>query len=404
IGAILMLVFQVISLEFAVKSISLDVIGFLFGIFSIVTALDRSGMLKLIAIRMLTRAKEVNSLLLIFVLGMGILSAFLVNDTIALLGIPLIIYISKHIGIRSVVLLISLAFGISVGSTMTPIGNPQNLLIAIQSGISLPFTTFIIHLTIPTLINLFLTYMILRIYFRKDLSTVEMKRTLSTAANSAGEESVSLSIIQNAYLAKTSALILLLTIAGFIISEFLHLLHIADIRLSVIALLGAAALYLINGGNRIDILKNVDYSVLVFFAAMFVVTSSLWSSGVISTIMSYIPSPNPNDFVQSNTIISIVSILLSQILGNVLFVALYNLVMFHNGFTGDAHIAQWMMLASASTIAGNLTILGAASNIIISDVAEAKDLKSFTFFEFLKIGSLVTVVNIIIYYLFIVIF
>ena len=139
------------------------------------------------------------------------------NDTIALLGIPLIIYISKHIGIRPVVLLISLAFGISVGSTMTPIGNPQNLLIAIQSGISLPFTTFIIHLTIPTLINLFLTYMILRIYFSKDLSTVEMKRTWSIAANSVGEESVSLSIIQNAYLAKTSGIILLLTIAGFII-------------------------------------------------------------------------------------------------------------------------------------------------------------------------------------------
>ena len=289
---------------------------------------------------------------------------------------------------------------------MTPIGKPQNLLIAIQSGISLPFTTFIVHLTIPTLINLFLTYMILRIYFRKDLSTVEMTRiyqdkksTLTTTANSVDEKSVSVSIIQNAHLAKTSSVILLLTIAGYIISEFLHLLHIADIRLSVIALLGAAVLYLINGGNRIDILKNVDYSVLVFFAAMFVVTSALWSSGAISMIMSHIPSPNPNNFVQSNTIISVVSILLIQILSNVPFVALYNLVMLNHGFAGDAHISQWMMLASASTIAGNLTILGAASNIIISDVAEAKGVKSFTFFEFLKIGSLVTVVNIIIYYL-----
>jgi Na+/H+ antiporter NhaD/arsenite permease-like protein len=106
--------------------------------FSIVTALERAGVLKLIAIRMLTRAKDVNSLLLIFVLGMGILSAFLVNDTIALLGIPLIIYISKHIRIRPVVLLISLAFSIFIGSTMTPIGNPQNLLIAIQSGMHIP--------------------------------------------------------------------------------------------------------------------------------------------------------------------------------------------------------------------------------------------------------------------------
>jgi Na+/H+ antiporter NhaD/arsenite permease-like protein len=69
------------------------------------------------------------------------------------------------------------------------------------------------------------------------------------------------------------------------------------------------------------------------------------------------------------------------------FVALYNLVMLNNGFTGDAHTSQWMMLASASTIAGNLTILGAASNIIISDVAEARGLKSFTYFEFLDWSS-----------------
>ena len=132
IGAILMLVFQVITLESALKSINLDVIGFLFGMFSIVTALDKSGVLRLVAIKMISRANNLDSLLMIFVVGMGILSAFLVNDTIALLGIPLIVYISKQVGIRPVVLLIALAFGISVGSTMTPIGNPQNLLIATE--------------------------------------------------------------------------------------------------------------------------------------------------------------------------------------------------------------------------------------------------------------------------------
>ena len=60
--------------------------------------------------------------------------------------------------------------------------------------------------------------------------------------------------------------------------------------------------------------------------------------------------------------------------------------MLNNGFGGDAHVSQWMMLASASTIAGNLTILGTASNIIIIDVAESKNVKTFTFFEFFKIG------------------
>jgi Na+/H+ antiporter NhaD/arsenite permease-like protein len=75
-------------------------------------------------------------------------------------------------------------------------------------------------------------------------------------------------------------------------------------------------------------------------------------------------------------------------------------VLLNNGFAGDAHISQWMMLASASTIAGNLTILGAASNIIIIDVAESKNIKAFTFIEFVRAGALVTFVNIAVYYLF----
>jgi Na+/H+ antiporter NhaD/arsenite permease-like protein len=162
----------------------------------------------------------------------------------------------------------------------------------------------------------------------------------------------------------------------------------------------AAGISTYYSNDRKDIFKNVDYSVLVFFAAMFVVTSALWASGAISMIMSHIPSPDANNFVQSNTIISVVSILLSQILSNVPFVALYNFVMLNNGFGGNSHISQWMVLASASTIAGKLTILGAASNIIIIDVAESRNIKAFTFFEIFKIGILITLGNIVIYYLF----
>ncbi len=169
IGAILMLGFQIIGLENAIKSVQLDVIMFLFGMFSIVSALERSGMLKLFAVKMLSKSKTPNSLLMMFVVGMGLLSAFLVNDAIALVGIPLVIYISKHLAMRPNVLLIALAFGITIGSVMTPIGNPQNLIIALQSGISLPLVNFLKFLAIPTLINLFLTYFILKIYFKKDL-------------------------------------------------------------------------------------------------------------------------------------------------------------------------------------------------------------------------------------------
>lgn len=170
IGAVLMITFQIMSIETAIKSINLDVIGFLFGMFSIVSALDMSGVLRVIGIKMLSKTNSSPDLILmVFVVGMGLLSAFLVNDTIAILGIPLIVVISKQIGIRPQVLLIALSFGITIGSTMTPIGNPQNLLIAFQSGIPIPFLTFIKVLGIPTLINLFVTFFILKIYFKKDL-------------------------------------------------------------------------------------------------------------------------------------------------------------------------------------------------------------------------------------------
>src|SRR3954469_2406089 len=90
IGAGLLVGLQVISIEDAFRAINLDVIIFLFGMFSIVSALDRSGVLKYAAAKMLDKANgNVNLILLVFVIGLGILSAFLVNDTITLLGIPL---------------------------------------------------------------------------------------------------------------------------------------------------------------------------------------------------------------------------------------------------------------------------------------------------------------------------
>ena len=73
---------------------------------------------------------------------------------------------------------------------------------------------------------------------------------------------------------------------------------------------------------------------------------------------------NNGNVIKNNAIISVVSVTLSQILSNVPFVALYNNVMINNGLNAN-DVSEWMMLAAASTIAGNLTIFGAASNIII---------------------------------------
>jgi Na+/H+ antiporter NhaD/arsenite permease-like protein len=404
IGAGLMVGLQAISIEDAVKAINLDVIIFLFSMFSIVSALDRSGVLRFVAAKMLSKANDnANSILLVFVIGLGIFSAFLVNDTIALLGIPLVIHISRQIGVRPTVLFIALAFGISIGSVMTPIGNPQNLLIAIKSGISLPFLTFIKWLIIPTILNLFLTYFILKVYFKKEFLKVSIHVNDDSKIITIKEDDlVSTNVITNPCLARTSVIILVLTIAGFIVSEILqYIFHVTFFNISVIAALGAIALYALSNERR-ELLYNIDYSVLVFFAAMFVFTAALWTSGLIPDIMSKIsnPSPGHNNTISNNAVISIVSVAFSQILSNVPFVALYNNVMIDNGFNAD-DVSEWMMLAAASTIAGNLTIFGAASNVIIIEAAESRSVKAFSYSEFLKIGSIVTVTNLLVYYLFI---
>ncbi|MRN60661.1 MAG: citrate transporter [Nitrosopumilales archaeon] len=406
IGAAVMIGLQVISLEDAFKAINLDVIIFLFGMFSIVSALDKSGVLKFVAVKMLSKAgNDLNSILLVFVIGFGIISAFLVNDTIALLGIPLIVHISRQISIRPTVLFIALAFGISIGSVMTPIGNPQNLLIAIKSNIPLPFLTFLRWLFIPTIVNLFLTYFILKVYFKEELSKVPHNRVGDGEKVMDNDEQLLLTnAITNPRLAKISVIILLFTVAGFVISEVLQFLfHVVYFSISVIAVLGATAIYAFSRERR-ELMYNVNYSVLVFFAAMFVFTSALWTSGLIPEIMMHIPNPvannnNNDNVIRNNAIISVVSVTLSQILSNVPFIVLYNNVMINNGFNAD-DVSQWMMLAAASTIAGNLTIFGAASNIIIIEAAESRGVKAFSFFEFLKIGSMVTASNLIIYYLF----
>ena len=278
-----------------------------------------------------------------------------------------------------------------------------------KSSTIMIIATIVKWLFIPTIINLFLTYFILKVYFKGELSKVHYNQSGNgekVMDNGTNDEQLLLTnVITNPRLAKISIIILLFTIAGFVISEALQFLyHVVYFSISVIAVLGATALYAFSRERR-ELLYKVNYSVLIFFAAMFVFTSALWTSGLIPEILMHIPNPvannnnNNDNVIKNNAIISVVSVTLSQILSNVPFVALYNNVMINNGLNAN-DVSEWMMLAAASTIAGNLTIFGAASNIIIIEAAESRGVKTFSFIEFLKIGSVVTASNIIIHYVF----
>jgi Na+/H+ antiporter NhaD/arsenite permease-like protein len=233
IGAIFMVITQTISIQQVIGAINFHVIGFLFGMFSIMSALDKSGVLQSFALRMISKSKNSPSTLLaIFIIGMGLLSAFLVNDTVAILVVIIAIVIRQIKRLNLLVLLIGLAFGISIGSTMTPIGNPQNLLISLQSGIDAPLTKFLIVLGLPTVISLLVTTILLKFYFKNKilLSDVEeeeeeqQQQQIQSSVNTLDSTTLKNpieSIIKDTKYAKISIFALFITIIGFILTDII---------------------------------------------------------------------------------------------------------------------------------------------------------------------------------------
>jgi Na+/H+ antiporter NhaD/arsenite permease-like protein len=381
LGAVAVLVTGQISPAEALTAINLDVILFLFGMFVVGQALEESGYLSHLSSRLFGRAKTVDSLLLLIMFGAGLLSAFLMNDTLAIIGTPVMLEIARKTGIRPKLLLLSLAFSVTIGSVMSPIGNPQNLLVAINGDIPSPFITFLRYLAVPTLVNLFLTYLILRFFYRGHLKN----EPLTYSADPVTDQAL-------AGLSKVSLIIIVVLVLAKIIVSLLGL--DIDFRLTYIALVAALPIILLSP-HRLGIVRRIDWTTLIFFAAMFVLMQSVWDSGYFQNAMA-----NLQLNLQSIGIIMAVSIALSQLISNVPLVALYLPVLSHLG----AATKEMMALAAGSTIAGNLSILGAASNVIIIQNAEKKAGETLTFWEFVRIGIPLTAVNALVYWLFFLLF
>jgi len=279
------------------------------------------------------------------------------------------------------ILLLSLAFAVTIGSVMSPIGNPQNLLIAIHGDVPNPFVTFLKYLLVPTLVNLLLAYLLLRLFYRKYFHSQPLEYAMEPIKDT-----------RLASLSRISLILLVILIAAKI-GTVLAGLDI-DFRLTYIAL-AAALPIIVFLPKRPGILKRLDWFTLIFFAAMFVFMQSVWDSGFFQ---SAIKATNLN--LTSTGMILGVSVVLSQLLSNVPLVALYLPVLTQAG----ALTKGMMALAAGSTIAGNLTILGAASNVIIIQNAEKRGGSTLTFMEFIKIGVPLTIVNVAVYWSFLMIF
>ena len=372
-GALVVMAAGEISGPNALKAIDFNVMLFLFGMFVVGQALVASGYLYALAYVLFNRMTSVPQLVCGILFGAALSSALLMNDTLAIIGTPLVLRLAREHNINSRLLLLTLAYAITIGSVMSPIGNPQNFLIAGQGGLSEPFLVFFKALAVPTLLNLIVTYLILRLVYRQQF----------TAAMPLAHNPVKLLDKNLAKLARASLFLLVGLIALNIILSAMH--STVRLELSHIAIIAALPPILFSS-TRLNLLKSLDWPTLLFFAAMFVLMSSVWQTGIVQQQV--------NDLHMDLTTVPAIMLLsasLSQLISNVPLVALYLPMLTHPS------PESLMALAAGSTIAGNLLILGAASNVIIIQHAE-KHQAGLGFFEFARVGIPLGFINLLIYW------
>lgn len=370
-GAVLVTVSGSISPTDAWRAIDFEIIVFLFGMFVLGTALVESGLLSHYVRRLLGNAKTGSALVVRLLLAAGFASALLMNDTLAIAAAPIALNLARRYSLSVPLLLLALAFAITIGSVMSPIGNPQNLLIALQGGVDPPFLKFAYYLGVPTLLNLVVAFYVLRAFYPESF-----RIPLSTAV---ADDPI------DPMLARLARWGLALVVAA-IVTKVLAVGVGVEINLSAIALAGAAPVVLFSG-ERWRLIKRVDWQTLVFFCSMFVLMASVWQTGFFQRAVMQIDAPITNIF----SVFS-VSVLLSQLISNVPLVALYQPVLLAAG----GSVESLMALAAGSTIAGNLMILGAASNVIIIQCAERYG-ETLGFWQFARVGIPLTIINVVVY-------
>ena len=374
LGALVVLFTGQISPSDAIRAINLDVMIFLGAMFVIGESMQESGYLLFLFNRIFGKARNLDQLLLLILFAMGFLSALLMNDTLAIIGTPLMLYFARTLKIAPKLLLLTLAFAITIGSVMSPIGNPQNLLIAVNAKLPNPFLVFLQYLLLPTIANLLLAYLLLRLFYRGQFQSRRLQICREEILDPALARLSRLSLI-------LLFALILAKIGAVVLGEG------GEFRLTYIALLSALPILLFSS-KRYEVLRKIDWCTLIFFAAMFVLMDSVWRSGIFQSLLA----GSQADLASIPTILAL-SVLISQLVSNVPFVALCQPLL-----VNPSHEAL-MALAAGSTIAGNLFILGAASNVIIIQNAE-KSGETLTFLEFARVGVPLTLLNVLVYWLF----
>jgi Na+/H+ antiporter NhaD/arsenite permease-like protein len=368
VGAVAMVVVGGLPMDAALHAIDLHVLILLFGVLLIAAYLQEAQFFRLAAYLVLTRAGSARSLMFGLVFVAGALSAFLVNDTVCIVLTPLVVAVAVEARLPALPYLIGLASAANVGGVVSLAGNPQNMIVGAAAEGHLGFGEYML-LTLPVGVAcLAANAWLLTWLFRFDLP-----------AGALAERSPPRPAVDKLLAAKGLGALVLFAVLAF-----------AGVSLAGAAVCAAAALMLA-ARSRVprEAFRHVDWPLLVFFGGLFVVVAGVAHAGIIARLFEHVaPVIDRGDITGDLAFIAVV-VIASNIVSNVPF------VLVAVAWVPHMHEPTWgfVMLAVASTLAGNLTLFGSVANIIVMESAGPRG--EIGFWRFLRYGALITTVDLV---------
>ena len=350
----------------AFAAVEPNTIGLLLGMMLLAAGLAEAGFFDAAGSWLVGRALSPVRLLYAITIGAGVLSALLVNDSVCLLGAPIVDRTARRAGLARGPYLLALAMGSNAGSAMTLAGNPQNMLVGQLSGID--YRSYLLRAGPAGLLALATTAAVLH---------AMMRRRLQRAAPEAPVDEPRLSSARPAVSLRAAFVCLLAVSVSFLLGA----------NLAWTALAGAMAMMMIRGRDATPLFEHVAWTVLIFFAALFVVVAGLHKTGLPATALEATRPYMPTGEIASTFALSGLLLIGCQIVSNVPLIALV-----HGWIASQPDpTTAWLVTALVTTLAGNLTLLGSVANIIVIETAGPDH--DVGFVSYLKAGVPVTLAS-----------
>lgn len=382
LGAVMLLMFKVLTQEEAIEHIDFNTIGLLIGMMIIVNIMSKTGVFQYIAIK---SAKFVNGepwkIIVIFSIITFVFSALLDNVTTILLIVPITLVITDTLDVNPIPFVMPLILMANIGGTATLIGDPPNIMIGSATGLG--FMDFLITLAPVVIVIFIVTIFILKFNYRKTFKISKEKQARIMEM----DETLA---IKDMTLLKKSLFVLLLTITGFILHQTFAY------ESATVALLGAGLLLVISRLDPEDVLLEIEWSTIFFFISLFVLVGGLEAVGVIDFLAVKVLTLTQGNLLLTMMLVLWGSAIISAFLNNIPFVAtMIPLIKSIGALSAISITPLWWALALGACLGGNGTLVGASANVIVSGILE-KHGHSLSFMKYMKTGFPLMIVSIII--------